>query len=134
MAKQILNRRENVYTDGLPPEIASVDTLVTNTDFATTNKGGVIKTSAAYGTAMSAGGALYGSPRSEAQYSSSSTTLIMCKGTLENIIATLVKRELIALLGGKDTDVEGTDLSDWFAIKTADGWNVGAVKDTPTPP
>ena len=134
MAKQILNRRENIYTDGLPPEIASVDTLVTNTDFATADKGGVIKYNTTIGTTVNSSGVLTGITRTEAQYNAGGNGMFICKGTLENIIATLVKRELIALLGGEDTDVEGTELSGWFATKTADGWNVGAVKDTPTPP
>ena len=132
MAKQILNRRENIYADGLPPEIASVDTLVTNTDFATADKGGVIKYNNTVGTTVNSSGILTGITRTEAQYNSGGNGMFICKGTLENIIASLVKRELIAMLGGLDTDETGTLLTGWFAVKTADGWNVAAAKGTPT--
>lgn len=137
---EVKNRRENLFINEVPPEVLSADDVedavedagfVKNTDYASTNTAGVIKTSASYGTGISAGGAFYGSTRSLNQYNSGADATLICKGTLENVIAALVKRELIALLGGADTDVAGTTLKDWFAQRTADGWDVVAVKDVP---
>ena len=59
--------------------------------------------------------------------SSTSATLI-CKGTLENVIAGLVKRELIAALGGTDSDPAATTLTAWKATKGADGWTITSTK------
>ena len=40
---EILNRREQIVANKLPPEIPDVDTLVTKTDYATASKAGVVK-------------------------------------------------------------------------------------------
>lgn len=40
---EILNRREQIIANKLPPEIPDVDTLVTKTDYATASKAGVVK-------------------------------------------------------------------------------------------
>ena len=140
---EIKNKREDLYASELPPKILSEDDVeeiagdagfVKNTDYASTNTGGVIKISATYGTAISNGGALYGVTKTAEQYGTADNRVFINKGTLENVIQALVKRELIALLGGVDTDETGTTLTDWFAERTADGWNIAAVKATPTPP
>lgn len=102
--------------------------FVRNTDYASNDTGGVVKTSASYGTAISAGGAFYGSVRTESQYNSGSNATLISKGTLENVIATLVKRELVAALGGTDSDPEATTLTAWKATKGADGWTITATK------
>lgn len=145
MAKEIKNRRENILINAIPPEIlteeAAVDAAleavsdegyVKNTDYATADMGGVIKYNNTVGTTVNSSGVLTGITRSDAQYASGGNGMLICKGTLENIIAALVKRELIALLGGADADVTGTTLTSWFAEKTADGWTVAAAKSTPT--
>lgn len=157
MAVEIKNRRENILINSIPPEILTADQaadaaleavadagyltaetaatagFVKNTDYATSSKGGVVKTSANYGSAITASGGMMGVSKSLEDYATADNRLIISRGTLENIIQTLVKRELIALLGGVDTDVTGTLLSSWFAEKTADGWNITAAKSTPTP-
>lgn len=154
---EVKNRREDLFINEVPPEIlteeAAVDAAldavadvgyltdetaaaagyVKNTDYATADVGGVIKFSQQFGTTVNSSGVLTGITRSEPQYTSGSNGLFVCKGTLENIIAALVKRELIALLGGVDGDETGTLLTGWFAERTADGWNVAAAKSTPTP-
>lgn len=40
---EILNRREQIGANNIPPEIPDVDTLVTKTDYATASKAGVVK-------------------------------------------------------------------------------------------
>ena len=139
---EVKNRRENLYINEVPPEVlteeAALDAVadagfVKNTDYAAGDTGGVVKVSASTGTAVSSAGILLGSVRTAVQYSSGAGTTMICKGTLENVIQALVKRELIALLGGVDADVTGTMLSSWFAERTADGWNIAAAKSTPTP-
>lgn len=102
--------------------------FVKNTDYASGDTGGVVKTSASYGTAISAGGAFYGSTRTESQYNSATSATLICKGTLENVIAGLVKRELIAALGGTDSDPAATTLTAWKATKGADGWTITSTK------
>lgn len=152
---EIKNRRENILINAIPPEILTADQaadaaleavadagyltaetaategFVKNTDYATSDTGGVVKVSVNFGSGMSQSGILYGAARSEVQYNAANNTLLISKGTLENVIQTLVKRELITLLGGLDTDADGTQLSSWFADKTADGWNIAAAKSTP---
>ena len=154
---EVKNRRENLYINEVPPEVlteeAAVDAaldavsnagyltaetaatagFVKNDDYASSDTGGVVKVSANFGSGISQSGIIYGAARTEAQYIAANNTLLISKGTLENIIQNLVKRELIALLGGLDTDAVGTQLSLWFADKTADGWNIAAAKSTPTP-
>lgn len=58
---------------------------VTNTDFATSNKGGVIKFSQSHGITMSSDGFLMGSTRTAEQYTSNSGNMLINKGTLENV-------------------------------------------------
>lgn len=56
------------------------------TDYATSDKTGVIKVDSSYGSEIATSGGLRGSTRTYAQYSSSDNRLIMSKGTLENVI------------------------------------------------
>ena len=155
---EVKNRRENLYINEVPPEVlteeATVDAaldavsdagyltaetaatagFVKNTDYATSDTAGVIKFNNTVGTTVNSSGVLTGITRSDSQYAAGSNGMFICKGTLENVIQSLVKRELIALLGGVDADVAGTTLTNWFATRTADGWDIAAAKDTPTPP
>ena len=61
--------------------------LVSNTDYADETKGGVVKTSTYYGTTLSSAGTILGSVRTYELYQSVDNRHIMCKGTLENVIA-----------------------------------------------
>ena len=60
--------------------------LVSNTDYATTSVGGVVKMSASLGTSMRASGVVQSSERTYEQYSSDESTLFISKGTLENVV------------------------------------------------
>lgn len=59
---------------------------VKNTDFATSNKGGVFKFSQSHGITMSSDGFLMGSTRTAEQYASNSGNMLINKGTLENVL------------------------------------------------
>ena len=58
---------------------------VTNTDYATTSVGGVIKTSGSYGNELSSG-VLRGTTRTYPQYTNDGNGTMISKGTLENVI------------------------------------------------
>lgn len=158
MAMEIKNRRENILINSIPPEILTAEQaadaaleavadagylteetaatagFVKNTDYATGDVAGVIKYNNTTGTTVNSSGVLTGITRTEAQYNSGGNGTIICKGTLENIIATLVKRELIALLGGIDDMPAGSTLTAWKAERTADGWTVSSTMTIPPTP
>ena len=60
--------------------------LVTNTDYATSAVGGVIRTGTSYGTTMASGGILRSTSKTYADYSSAGDYMFIGKGTLENVI------------------------------------------------
>lgn len=69
-------------------ELANDSNYVKNTDYATENKAGVIKTNIPfYATAVTSDGILYATPRTLEQYATLNNTGIISKGTLENVIA-----------------------------------------------
>lgn len=59
---------------------------VQKTDYASGTVGGVIKSSANYGTQVASSGIFYGSTRTYAQYNDGNSNVLICKGTLENVI------------------------------------------------
>ena len=60
---------------------------VKNTDYATTDKAGVIKTTPSYGLAVSSTtGTLYGATKSLALYNNANDVCVVCKGTLNNVL------------------------------------------------
>ncbi len=63
-----------------------LDGYVKNTDYASSSQAGVVKTNAAYGLAMASSGELYAATKTLSQYSSGSDSLIIGKGTLENVL------------------------------------------------
>lgn len=104
MAKQIKNRREDLYINEVPPEILdktsletalSTDGFVTNTDYATQNTGGVVRVSPSNGINIGGTGILTGVPRTVEQYDAASTTLLISKGTLETVLLNVLKRLFI---------------------------------------
>ena len=117
---------------------------VKNTDYATTDKAGVIKTTTSYGLAVSSTtGTLYGATKSLALYNTANDVCIVCKGTLENVKNDLVKRAVTAndieltdeektsartWLGavGK-TDYAGNDKAGIVKASTVYGLNVGST-------
>lgn len=82
---QILSNYYNKNeVDALIPDLTD---YVKNTDYATSQKGGVIKTVSANGFGISAAGNLYATTRSYAQYTGDGEAVNISKGTLENVIA-----------------------------------------------
>lgn len=85
--------------------------LVSNTDYASSSKGGVIKTGSSYGTTMASAGTLRSVVKTYADYSSAGSYMFIGKGTLENVfngrgilpIVTLTQAEYDAL-ATKDPD------------------------------
>ena len=59
--------------------------LVSNTDYATSSVGGVVKANTSYGFNMS-NGYLTGNTKTYAQYGDANTGMVVSKGTLENVI------------------------------------------------
>lgn len=90
MAKQIKNRREDLYINEVPPEIP--DGIVTNTDYATASAAGVLKISTSYGVAVASTGNLTAATRTAEQYNTAPATLLVGKGTLENVMAGLIQQ------------------------------------------
>ena len=64
---------------------SALNGYVKNTDYATSSVGGVIKVNSAYGLQV-ASGTLTGSTRTYAQYGTDDNTVVIDKGTLENVI------------------------------------------------
>lgn len=108
--------------------VLSTAGYVKNTDYATSDTAGVIKYNNTTGTTVNSSGVLTGITRTDAQYISGGNGTFICKGTLENIIARIVQRELITALGGVDADASGTTLTAWKATKGDDGWTISATK------
>ena len=88
---------------------------VKNTDYATVNVAGVIKSSTYYGTAVQGDGKLYCVNWSLAQYQSADRSSFIGKGTLENAKNDIVKRAItsndITL-----TDEEKASAQSWLGI------------------
>lgn len=123
MAKQIKNRREDIYINEVPPEILteaklSADGFVKNTDYATSSTAGVVRGQVPNGIQISNAGFITAATRSLEQYENGATSLIIGKGTLENVIASLIIKAFIA-----EADPTG---------EAADGtkWNFSLYKQT----
>ena len=81
---EILNRRQAVYSDGLPPEIKDG---VAATDYATASKGGTVKVDPDYGVELTQAGKLRGTVETAAAYAEAGNNLLVSKGTLDNVLA-----------------------------------------------
>lgn len=84
---------------------------VTNTDYASSSTGGVIKTSTTTGTGISTGGVLYATNSSYATYSSSGNNFVISKGTLENVITGKGLVDQTDLATKQDVLTAGTGIS-----------------------
>ena len=104
MAKQIKNRREDLYINDVPPEIPAG--IVTNTDYASASTAGALKISTSYGVSVASTGNLTASTRTLEQYSTAPGTLLIGKGTLENVIQDVIERMLAAALDDSYTSAE----------------------------
>ena len=105
---KVLDTKANQETTYTKDE---VDTNLTNTlvdyvkftDYASVNKGGVIKTNSYYGTQVGASGSLYGCVETIESLATRNNQAFISKGTLENIKNDLVKRAIT------ENDIELTD-------------------------
>lgn len=81
---------EYIYVSNAWEHIGSTDidltNYVTNTDYASSSVGGVVKSSANFGSQVASSGIFYGSTRTYQQYSDGNSNVLICKGTLENVI------------------------------------------------
>lgn len=141
MAKQIKNRREDLYINEVPPEILdettlSADGFVKNTDYASTTTGGVIKVQTAGGTSVSAGsGVLISVERTAEQYSSGSRNMFISKGTFENVLLDVFAKLLRNSIPDAHWEALATNTKVSFALnKESDGsYNLDIVTQTPAP-
>lgn len=118
MARQIKNRREDLYINNIPPEIP--DNLVTATSFASATKGGVIKVSTSQGINVSASGHLIGYERSLENYNANTGNMIISKSTLENVLMDVLKKVLINSITLWNTYEAGTVFT-FSIVKDEDG-------------
>lgn len=142
-AYQVVNDRQNIYTDKIPPVIMSLEALlsagvvnktalddylvengyVKNTDYATGSTAGVIIASNSYGLSVTSGGSLVGATRTLVQYDANSGNMIISKGTLENVKLTLVLQVLSALADTAAPEaVDGTVVSGLYTTRVNGEW------------
>lgn len=87
MAKQILNRREAIYAEEIPPEIADTSGFIEATDYATDTTGGTVKIDEDYGVELTTAGFLRGTVETAADYAEAGNNLLVSKGTLDAVLA-----------------------------------------------
>ena len=76
----------NFISKGTLENVITGKGLVSNTDYATSSVGGVVKANSSYGVSVNENGIVYALSRTYAQYSSDLVNYIISKGTLENVI------------------------------------------------
>lgn len=141
MAKEIKNRRENILINEIPPEILdetklSADGFVKNTDYASASAGGVLRISTSYGVAVASTGNLTAATRTADQYATAPGTLIIGKGTLENIIASLITNMFVSEADPEGDATDGTKWNFTLYKQTAQGGGseyIWLVEETPAP-
>lgn len=87
MAKEILNRRQNIIAGSIPPEIPSG--AISATDYATSTKGGTIKVDSTYAIELTSGGKLKAKEITAEGYAEANDAAFVSKATLDNVIAAL---------------------------------------------
>lgn len=143
MAKEVKNRRENLFINENPPEVLgisdietkiSTDGFVKNTDYASTTATGVIKVQTSAGSAVSGGGALISVERTSEQYDASARNMFISKGTLENVILGVFAKLLRDSIPDAHWEALATNTKVMFALnKEADGtYNLDIATQTPT--
>ena len=86
MAKEILNRRQNIYTENVPPEIVDSSGFLKATNYATSTTGGTVKVDGTYQIELTSGGKLKAKEITAAGYSDANDASFISKGTLDNLI------------------------------------------------
>lgn len=97
------------YTGKIKNELTN---YVKNTDYATAQKGGVVKVNSGYGVIL-ANGVLIGNASTYSNYNSSGEALIISKGTLENVITgkdLTTKYYVDGLVGNIESILETLDI------------------------
>lgn len=87
MGKQILNRREAIYAEEIPPEIVDTSGFIEATDYATDTTGGTVKVDDDYGVELTTAGFLRGTVETADDYAEASNNLLVSKGTLDAVLA-----------------------------------------------
>ena len=87
MGKEILNRRQNIYTEDVPPEIVDSSGFLTATDYATSTAGGTVKVDGTYQIELTSGGKLKAKELTAEAYASANDAAFVSKGTLDNVLA-----------------------------------------------
>lgn len=138
VSKQFNNRRENILINDIPPEILTeakltADGYVKNTDYPTSTKAGVIKAATSYGTTVTPQGFLGAQTRTAVQYAGDANTLIVGKGTLDNVKDVIVTGGLATIADTlSPTALTGTVFKDLALVKGADGaWSLTFLTVTP---
>lgn len=85
--------------------------LVSNTDYADNDTGGVIKVGSSYGTSTASSGNLIASVKTYEDYSSAGNYMLVGKGTLENVIGGKGLVDQTALAGKQDKLTAGTNIT-----------------------
>lgn len=111
---------------------ASAAGFIKNTDYATGTTGGVVKVANSSGMSITTQGTLQAAVRTEQQYNDAAGTLVMGKGTLDNIKSPLVISALASLADADGTAATGTKWDTLVLEKTADGYTL-SFKNTTTP-
>ena len=87
MGKEILNRRQNILADSIPPEIVDTSSFIEATDYATSTTGGTIKVDSTYAIELTSGGKLKAKEITAAGYSEANDAAFISKATLDNVLA-----------------------------------------------
>lgn len=87
MGKEILNRRQNILADSIPPEITDTSSFIEATDYATSTTGGTVKVDSTYAIELTSGGKLKAKEISAAGYSDANDAAFISKATLDNVLA-----------------------------------------------
>lgn len=123
--KKTFQKKADLSTD-----VASLG-FVKNTDYASTDTGGVVKVSGSLGSAVSSG-ILQGTTRTQSAYDEGSQALIISKGTLENVFYSLLVNKLIESIATWDTYPTGTKF-DFQLVKDENGGHLEYTSTSPTP-
>ena len=87
MGKEILNRRQNILADSIPPEIVDTSSFIEATDYATSTTGGTLKVDSTYAIELTSGGKLKAKEIAAASYSEANAAAFISKATLDNVLA-----------------------------------------------
>ena len=108
---------EYIYTNNAWEKIGDTEidltNYVQNTDYATSNKGGVVRSDNTFGASVSGSGQIMGITKTYEQYGSWSNAGIVSKGTLENVITgkgLTTKSYVDGLVGDIESILETLDI------------------------